>query len=263
MVDINQLWKKFKDENDQQARETLIVHYAWLVNFVVARLSIYLPPSLEKGDLIGFGTLGLIEATDRFNLAQGVKFETYATTRIRGQIIDSLRSLNFLPRSAHKRSRLIENSMAQLTQTLGRMPSAEEVAADLQITLKQYYNWLSQATHSIVSLDKVSTQDSGETLTLYDSLMDDSPSPAEVLTDKETKKYLIQAIGQLSKREQLLLSLYYHDGLTMKEIGEVLGVSESRVSQIHSHAIMLLRQAMQESTQIPLQMDYMPALAMA
>lgn len=242
MTQTERLWKLFKKENDQQAREALIIHYAWLVNFVVGRLSIYLPPSLEAGDLVGYGTLGLIEATDRFNLDQGVKFETYAISRIRGQIIDSLRALNLLPRSAHKRNRQIEQGIAELTQILGRVPQAEEVANHLGISLKQYYRWLRQANHSVISLDKTVKYENGEESSLYDSLTDETPNPFDTVAHQETKRQLVAAIKTLSEREQVLLSLYYQDELTMKEIGLVLGVSESRVSQMHSHIMTALRE---------------------
>jgi RNA polymerase sigma factor for flagellar operon FliA len=235
------LWKRYTQDKDRQAREELILHYAGLVRYIVARLAIGLPSSLQE-DLIGYGTLGLIEAVDRFDLSYGVKFETYAVARIRGQIIDSLRSLDLLPRSVHRQAKEIEAAIAYLGQSLGRLPVDSEVADHLGIRLEQYHNWLLNTNCTIVSFDRPITFDNGEQSTLYDSVEDSNmPTPTQQMDDQELKAELVTAILALPEREQMMISLYYNDGLTMKEIGQVLSVSESRVSQIHSKAMLTLR----------------------
>ncbi|MEW5956489.1 MAG: FliA/WhiG family RNA polymerase sigma factor [Chloroflexota bacterium] len=236
------LWKQYTQDGDHQARHDLILYYAKLVKFVVGRLAIGLPPSLQEEDLIGFGTLGLIEAVDRFDPNYGVKFETYAVARIRGQIIDSLRAMDMLPRSAHRQAKEIESTIAYLSQDLGRSPTENEIADYLGISLEQYHNWLLNSNCTIVSLDRPIIFDDGEQSTLYDSVEDTNMlTPTQEMDNHEMKTELISAILALPEREQMMISLYYNDGLTMKEIGQVLNVSESRVSQIHAKAMLTLR----------------------
>lgn len=242
MDNPSQFWTRYTQQNDRQAREALILHYASLVKFVVGRLALCLPPSLQEEDLIGYGVVGLIEAIDRFDPARGVKFETFAASRIRGQILDSLRHLDLLPRSARRQVREIEQAITHLTQYLGRLPADTEVAAHLNLNLDQYYDRLLNANSTIISLDKPLAEENEETLTLYDSVEDNHmPNPATQLDEQETKTELVRAIQVLPEREQVILSLYYNDGLTMKEIGEVIGISESRVSQMHARSVLALR----------------------
>lgn len=242
MENIDNLWKRYSQTRDQTVRDQLVLNYASLVKFVVGRLAIGLPPSLQQDDLIGFGTLGLIEAVDRFEPERGFKFETYAVTRIRGQIIDSLRSFDILPRSVHRQARQIEQAVAELSQILGRSPKAEEVADRLGLSQDQYYAWLQNVNFAILSLDRPFATSEGEQTTLYDSLEDTTlPAPSDQVDDRELKAELVQAITGLPEREQLLISLYYNEELTMKEIGHILNVSESRVSQMHAKAMLTLR----------------------
>lgn len=242
MDDAAELWNQFTNNGNKEAREELILHYTRLVHYVVGRLAIGLPPSLQYEDLVGYGVLGLIEAIDRFNPKHGVKFATYAVSRIRGQIIDSLRAIDLLPRSVYRHNREIETAIAYLSQSLGRYPTDQEIAANLEISLNQYYSWLNHINFTIVSLDQTITFDNGEQSNLYGSLEDTHmPNPSQQLDDQELKAELVSAIHKLPEREQLMISLYYNDGLTMKEIGQVLDVSESRVSQIHARAMLTLR----------------------
>lgn len=251
MDKFRNLWKLHIDHKDAQAREELILQYTSLVKYVVARLAFRLPPSIEREDLISYGVMGLIEAVDRFDLSYDVKFETYAVTRIRGQIIDSLRSLDLLPRSSYRYAKQIEEAIAELSQSLGHMPSDIQVAARLEIPIDEYHNRLKDATCIIVSLDQITTFSNGEQVTMHDALEDQRMStPAEQMDDKELKKQMIEAIFDLSDREQLLVSLYYNDGLTMKEVGEILGVSESRVSQMHAKAMLTLRGIIHHKSEI-------------
>ncbi|MCG3210090.1 MAG: RNA polymerase sigma-D factor [Anaerolineae bacterium] len=245
-----ELWQRYRQQNDRQAREELIIHYNRLVKYVVGRLTLGLPPSLQYEDLVGYGILGLIEAIDRFNPEQGVKFATYAVTRIRGQIIDSLRAMDLLPRSVYRHNREVESALAALSQEFGRAPEDHEVAQHLNISLEQYYGWLGDINFSIVSLDQTLVYDNGEEGNLYGSLEDTHmPSPSQEIDDTEMKAELIAAIRKLPQREQLMISLYYNDGLTMKEIGQVLDVSESRVSQIHARAVLTLRGMIKSRTE--------------
>lgn len=242
MEQVAELWQQYVKEKDRDAREALILHYTKLVKYVVGRLAIGLPPSLQYEDLIGYGTLGLIDAVDRFDPDHGVKFATYAVTRIRGQIIDSLRSMDLLPRSVYRHNREIESAFASLSQKLGRAPNDNEVAQHLNISPEQYQNWLTDINFAIISLDQTLTFDNGEQANLYGSLEDPHMStPQQQVDDQELKSELVSAIRELSEREQLMISLYYNDGLTMKEIGSVLDVSESRVSQIHARTMLTLR----------------------
>lgn len=252
MDNLSDLWTRHTQQSDRQAREQLIVHYAWLVKYVVGRLAVrqVLPPSLEEEDLLGYGVVGMIEALDRFDPGQGVKFETFATARIRGQIIDSLRALDLLPRSVYRRAREIEAAIAQLNQALGRTPTDAEVAGQLGIGLDQYQRRLLETTCAVVSLDQPLALADGEPFTLHDSLEDDTmPLPSAQLEDREMKSLLVTAIRALPERSQQVIALYYNEGLTMKEIGEVLGVSESRVSQMHAKAMLALRSAINSSTE--------------
>jgi RNA polymerase sigma factor for flagellar operon FliA len=201
-----------------------------------------LPPSLQEEDLIGYGVLGLIEAIDRFDPGRGIKFETFAISRIRGHILDSLRQLDLLPRSARRQVKEIEQAMADLTQILGRLPTDVEVADHLSLELDQYRERLLNTNSAIISLDQPLADQSDETLTLYDSVEDSHvPSPATQLDEQETKAEIALAIQSLPEREQIMLSLYYNDGLTMKEIGQAMRISESRVSQMHARAVLTLR----------------------
>ncbi|MCB0209793.1 MAG: FliA/WhiG family RNA polymerase sigma factor [Anaerolineae bacterium] len=252
MDNSTELWRDFTKNGNRQAREKLIIRYASLVKYVVGRLALGLPPSLQQEDLIGYGTLGLMEAVDRFDPERGFKFETFAMSRIRGQIIDTLRRLDWLPRSIHQKSKKIEKAVSVLCQLLGRLPTDEEVAAHLEIDLKQYHYWLRDTSCTVVSLDQPFTFSDGEYADLYESLENTKlPTPTQHLDDKELKKQLAEAILALPERERLMISLYYNDELTMKEIGEVLGISESRVSQLHTRAVLLLRGKMNSKTEAP------------
>lgn len=242
MDDLQKLWNLHINHKDRQAREALILRYTPLVKYVAGRLAFRLPPSLEPDDLISYGVMGLIEAVDRFSLSYDVKFETFAVSRIRGQIIDSLRAIDLLPRSSYRYAKEIEEAIAELSQTMGQTPADADVAAHLNLSLEDYHARLQDATCVIVSLDQLMTYSNGEQGSLHDSLEDERmATPSEEIDEKELKTQLINALGDLPERERLLVSLYYNDGLTMKEVGQVLGVSESRVSQMHARTMLTLR----------------------
>lgn len=241
------VWAQFVATRDPALRDELITKYAPLVRFVVGRLGI--PPSclLDTEDLLSCGTIGLINAVDRYDPSRGSRFESFATTRIRGAVIDHLRSLNWLPRTAMARVRQIEYAIANLEQRLGRPPREEEIAAEAHITPSRYRQMLQEAGTIVLSLDAPLgplAQDEGLT-SLADLLEDErSPEPDEQVEAQELMALLRVALDQLPERERLLLALYYREELTMKEISKIMNVSESRVCQLHIQAILRLRNAL-------------------
>ncbi len=246
-VEAEELWSTFAVHKDPALRNKLITLYAPLVRFVVGRLGI--PPTgvLEAEDLISYGMIGLIHAIDRFDPLRGVRFEAFATVRIRGAVIDQLRSLNWLPRSAVSRVRQVEGALASLEQSLGRPASEEEVATEIGVSTERYRQMLLEMNATVLSLDAPlsSFVQDDEMASLAELLEDHTvPGPLEQAEQQELTATLIQAIERLPERERLLLALYYQEELTMKEISKILSVSESRVCQLHMQAIMRLRVAM-------------------
>jgi len=227
-------------------REAMIVRYAPLVKYVVGRLAISLPAVIDHDDLLGYGTLGLIDAVDRFDPARLVKFETYAVTRIRGYIIDQLRALDWIPRSARQRGREIERASTQFEQEQGRPAKRQEIAAALGLDTTQVAQAQADAACATISLDVAArTSHDGSELNLLDMIEDaESPSPAVVAEQNDLRLSLRAAVAQLPERERHLISLYYGERLTLKEISVVLGVSESRVCQIHARATARLRSSL-------------------
>lgn len=239
-------WVRYAAERDPSVREQLILQYAPLVKYVVGRLAIMLPRILDSDDVLSIGTMGLIEAVDRFDPSTGVKFQTYAISRIRGAILDELRSLDWIPRSARQRSAEIAKTFARLEAETGRTPSDEEVAATLGLDMNQYQQASLSASAVILSLETpvAGSGDGpdGEGAPLVETIESTSAvGPAQALEEGELLEGLAGAINALSERERTLLSLYYEQELTMKEISAVLEVSESRVCQLHSRALHRLR----------------------
>jgi RNA polymerase sigma factor for flagellar operon FliA len=247
--DVQSLWRRFKEYNDPTSRDQLILNYAPLVKYVAGRMGAALPSHVDEADLISYGLLGLINAVERFDLKRRIKFETYAVTRIKGAIIDELRSLDWVPRSVRARAREIERTSAELEHKLHRAPTDAEMATALGVTTSEFQDSITQiANSSLVALDEMwSTQGGGETLALIDTIGDGELSdPAMVVGEMETRITLADAIAGLPEREKIVVSLYYYEGLTLREIGEVLGVTESRVSQLHTKAVLRLRGRLSE-----------------
>ncbi|MCS7051436.1 MAG: FliA/WhiG family RNA polymerase sigma factor, partial [Thermomicrobium sp.] len=218
--------------------------YAPLVKYVVDRLRLSLPPSVERDDLIGYGTIGLLEALDRFDDSRGVKFETYAVTRIRGAILDALRTLDIVPRSARSRARQIEQATRDLFAEYGRMPSEQELADHLGMSVSELHHAVSEASCIFLPLQ---TAEEPDELTLEEQLADPSAlEPAEVAADEDIRGRIAAALATLSPRDRLIVSLYYYEELTMREISQVLGISESRVSQILNRVRLQLRALLRE-----------------
>ncbi len=243
MAAIDTIWAEFVETRQQRLRDELILEYTPFVRFVVGRLGI--PPTslIEMDDLLSYGTIGLINAIDRFDPARGIRFEAFATPRVRGAVIDHLRTLSWLPRTAASRVRQIEQALSGLEQRLGRPAKEEEVAAELDVSIERYRQMLLDASMTVLSIDvPLATIHDDETMTLRDLLEDrDTLGPDEETERRELVTALSSAIDQLPEREQLLLALYYQEELTMKEISKVMSVSESRVCQLHMQTIIRLR----------------------
>jgi RNA polymerase sigma factor for flagellar operon FliA len=243
-VSLDESWTEFIQTRRPGLRDKLITQYVPFVRFVVSRLGIPSTGILDIEDLVSYGTIGLINAIDRYDPGRGVRFEAFATPRIRGAVIDQLRSLNWLPRSAVARIRQIEGAFARLEQRLGRFASEDEIAAEIGVTVQRYRQMLLEMSTSVLSLDAplgaVSQED--ELVALSDLLEDrDAVGPADYTERRELLEALLTAIEGLPERERLVLILYYQEELTMKEISRIVGVSESRVCQLHMQAIMHLR----------------------
>jgi len=248
-VELRDLWRRYKEEGDAGARERLVVAYSPMVKFVAGRLGAGLPSHVDDADLISYGLMGLIGAIERFEPERGIKFETFAMTRIRGAIIDELRSLDWVPRSVRSRAREIEAAQAKLEHELHRAPSEAELATRLEISEEELQTSLLEiANSSVYALDELWTvsDSSGDQVSLLDTISDPrAEDPQESLASSEIKDRLTEAISSLPEREQLVVALYYYENLTLREIGEVLGVTESRVSQLHTKAVMRLKSGLQ------------------
>ncbi len=249
-IELKDQWRRYKRQGDQRAREQLIVAYSPLVKYVAGRLASGLPAHVEEADLISYGLLGLMNAVERFELEREIKFETYAITRIRGAIIDELRSQDWVPRSVRSRARDIERANAKLENRLQRAPTDEEMAAALDISVEEFQESLLQiSTSTIAALDELWTvsDSSGDQVSLLDTLHDPgAPDPSRAVDESELKDRVADAIARLPEREKLVVALYYYENLTLREIGEVLGVTESRVSQLHTKAVLRLRSRMSD-----------------
>jgi RNA polymerase sigma factor FliA len=239
------LWQEYRKSNDQELRDRLILTYAPLVKFVAGRVGASLPAHVDEQDLVSYGLLGLIGAIERFDPSREIKFETFAMARIRGAIIDELRSLDWVPRSVRTRARQIERAIAGLEKELHRAPTDEEIAKKLGVTEQELDDSLLEISRSSVgALDELWSPagGGGDSIALIDTIEDEAgPDPEASLELTEVKEALAEAISDLPEREKLVVTLYYYEELTLREIGEVLGVTESRVSQLHTKAILRLK----------------------
>jgi RNA polymerase sigma factor FliA len=239
------LWLEYKSNHSADAREKLILHYSPLVKYVAGRVSSGLPPSVEFGDLVSYGVFGLLDAIDKYDPDRGIKFETYAIARIKGAIIDELRADDWVPRSVRFKAREIERAYTVLESELRRIPTDEEVAEKLGVSMDEYLNILSKLSLiSLVALDELWTVsgDRPDKISLADTVEDVKvKDPSKTFEIEEMKDMIAEAINHLPERERIVVSLYYFEGLTMREIGEVLSVTESRVCQMHTKAILRLR----------------------
>jgi RNA polymerase sigma factor FliA len=247
---IAALWREFKGTKEPQLRERLILHYSPLVKYVAGRVGVGLPPNIEQADLVSYGIFGLIDAIEKFDINRAIKFETYAISRIRGAIIDELRAIDWIPRSVRYKAREVERAYATLEGELHRTPTEPEVAARLGIALEDLHQIFSQVSYvNVVALDELLTVggEKGDKLSLVDTLEDTkAEDPVTAFEAEETKFLLARAIDQLPEREKIVVTLYYYEGLTLAEIGRVLGVTESRICQMHTKAVLQLRAKLAE-----------------
>jgi len=246
---VAEIWADYKQHGTREARERLILHYAPLVKFVAGRVAAGLPQNIEQSDLVSYGIFGLIDAIDKFDPARGYKFETYAISRIKGAIIDELRSIDWVPRSVRAKARAIERAYSKLENELRRSPEDREVATELGMSEDELATILSQISFvGIVALDELlsASADRSGGATVGDTIADRTNNPVEAFESEEMRHVLADAINRMPDRERLVLTLYYYEGLTLAEIGSVLGVTESRVCQIHTKSILQLRGRLSE-----------------
>ncbi len=249
--EIKELWRDFlTDRTNKKNRETLIIQYLPLVKYIVGRMRVNLPSTISTEDLAGYGVEGLINAIDRYANDKGTKFETYAITRIRGTIIDKIRSQDWVPRGVRKRYKDIQQASQVLQDRLGRQPSHQEIADEMSLPLEKVEEAIVEMSkNSLMSLydKKGSSEDSVEVI---DTIKDESKEePLEKLEKQDVKKELQQALSRLPEREKMILTLYYHENMTLKEIGEAINVSESRVCQLHAQAIVKLKNLLNSNNQ--------------
>lgn len=239
-----ELWLDYRKSKDPRIRDSLIKQYAPLVKYVAGKIAVGMPHNIEFDDLVGFGVFGLFDAIDKFDPDKHVKFKTYAVTRIRGAIFDELRSIDWVPRSVRQKARELEDTINRLEGSLGRSVTDQEVANAMSISNNELQKMMMKVSGtSILSLNDVwYTGDDNDKVSVVDSI--ESPSslnPDMIIEKEEIKKIIVQAIKELPEKEKKVLVLYYYEDLTLKEIGKVLEVTESRISQLHTKAIIRLR----------------------
>lgn len=241
--ELKKLWIKYAQTKDASAKETLIIEYAPVVKFVAGRLSIYLGNNVEFDDLVGYGIFGLIDAIDKFDIDKGIKFETYASLRIRGAIFDHIRKMDWVPRSVRKKQKLMEAATQKLELEYGVDIDAKHMAEELGITLDEYYKWEEQTKALMITSLEEHVDKGGESK--IDSISKTRfISPEEGVEKAEVKKTLIKAINDLSEKEKMVITLYYYEELTLREISEILEVSESRISQLHTKALKKMKKSL-------------------
>lgn len=252
-ADIDRLWAEYKENGSRRARDQLIVHFSPLVKYVAGRVAVGLPQNVDQADLVSYGLFGLIDAIDKFEPERGFKFETYAISRIKGNILDELRAIDWVPRSVRAKARQIEKAYAKLEAERHRAPTEDELAEELDMTPEQLQASLSKISFvGVVALDEfVGSSDRDGGATLGDTIATGDEGPSDVFEVQEMRSLLGDSINKLPEREKVVLTLYYYEGLTLAQIGEVLGVTESRVCQIHTKAILQLRSRMQAADREP------------
>ena len=239
-VDKEKLWKEYQKNKTSQLREQIILAYAPLVKLVAGRLSMYLGYNVEYEDLVSYGIFGLIDAIDKFDLGKEVKFETYASLRIRGTILDQIRKMDWIPRTVRQKQKRIDEAIKQIEMRTGKNASDEELALELGITDEELLNWQSQLkVTNVVSLNEYLKQGSEPVMEAQKN--SHFQQPEEKVQEDELKKMLNEAMDTLTEKESKVILLYYYEELTLKEISNILEVSESRVSQLHTKALLKMR----------------------
>jgi len=246
-VKLGQAPRRYVIGGLELSREEIVHKYLHLVKYVAGRISVNLPPNVEINDLVNDGILGLIDAIEKYDDARGVKFETYAITRINGAILDALRSLDWVPRAVRQKARELERTHQALEVELGRAPRPDEVAERMGLTAKELDHLLQRVRGtSVLSLEEFLPNEKGYEIPLVDTLKDDEHDVTSEVEQREVRNSLVDAVESLPPQERTVIALYYFEGQTLKEIKSALGVSESRVSQIHAQAVIHLRQRLRE-----------------
>ena len=250
---VARAWDQYKSSGTPSAREVLILNYSPLVKYVAGRVAVGLPSNIEQADLVSYGIFGLIDAIEKYEMDRGIKFETYAISRIRGAIIDELRAIDWVPRSVRYKAREVEKAYTALENKLKRPPSDAEIAGEMDISTEELGNIYTQlSTVSLVALDELMSVEGGQgdKLSLVETLEDTrTTGPVESIEGAEMKNILTTAINRLPEREKIVITLYYYEGLTLAEIGKVLGVTESRICQMHTKAVLAMRGKISEATE--------------
>ena len=242
-VDTDKLWSEYQKKPTQEIREQLILAYAQLVKLVAGRLSMYLGHNVEFDDLVSYGIFGLIDAIDKFDMNKNVKFETYASLRIRGAILDQIRKMDWIPRTVRQRQRKIDEAIKMVEMRTGKAATDEEIAVELGITGDELLGWQSQLkVTNVVSLNEF--EEAGQEPVYENVNRNRFAQPEEVVEEQELKLKLVEALETLTEKERRVIELYYYEDLTLKEISLVLEVSESRVSQLHTKALLKMRKKM-------------------
>lgn len=236
----NKLWEEYANSNSQEIREQIIMKYSSLVKIVAGRLSMYLGQNVEYEDLVSYGIFGLIDAVDKFDYTKGIKFETYASLRIRGSILDQIRKMDWIPRSLRQKQKKIDNALASLETRLGRNATELELAEEIGISEEELLVWQGQTNlTNIISLDEFVDTNGEKALDLVRTSSFDAPE--EVVEKKELKKLLLESLEILTEKEKKVVLLYYYEELTLKEISYILEVTESRISQLHTRALQKMK----------------------
>ena len=242
-VDKEKLWDAYRKKPTQELREQLIIEYAPLVKLVAGRLSMYLGHNVEYDDLVSYGIFGLIDAIDKFDLAKNVKFETYASLRIRGAILDQIRKMDWIPRTVRHRQRKMDEAIKQIEMRTGKNATDEELARELGLTEDELCNWQSQMkVTNVVSLNEF--EENGPEPVIDTSNKSHFAQPEDVVEEAELKETLVAALDLLTEKERKVIELYYYEEMTLKEISKILEVSESRVSQLHTKGLLKMRKRM-------------------
>jgi RNA polymerase sigma factor for flagellar operon FliA len=246
------LWTRYAAKRDEKTKEELIVKYASLVKYVAGRMMVSLPPSVEQGDLESAGIMGLIDAIERYDPKYGVKFESYAIPRIKGAILDELRKLDWVPRSVRSKARELEKVIYELESTKGGPATDEEISKKMGVSMEEYYDVLREiGMTNLLSLDETIYNNDGSRASLHEVIEDpDVENPVEEMGREELKELMIKAIDDLPETERLVIALYYYEELTLHEIGQVLQLSESRISQIHTKTILSLKAKLREAMKV-------------
>lgn len=244
--ELTSLWSEyFKDKTNKQVRDSLIVQYIYLIRYVVGRVKVTLPVTISIEDIAGYGVEGLINAIERYSPQKNTRFETYALIRIRGAILDRIRSEDFLPRSVRKKIKDIKQAQEELKQRLGRPATSTEIAEFLDMDVEKVNQILSEDTTMTSIYDKRGSSD--DSIEIIDTIQDNNLNPQEKMEEKNVKNELERALQRLPERERIIMVLYYQENMTLKEIGATINMSESRVCQLHAQSIMKLKNILSEN----------------